>query len=78
MSNRARSDIQMFASGIQIHPADVRIVYVRPFSHPICQSIYVKIVLIMKDDGLADENVGWSGASQVSQNRLKDFNLMLT
>ena len=38
MSNRARSDIRTFASGIRIHP-DVRIVYIRPFSHRICHSI---------------------------------------
>ena len=62
MSNRARSDIRTFASGIRIHP-DVRIVlsdhfrivYVRAYC-----SIYVKIVLIMKDEGFADENVGWA------------------
>ena len=53
MSNRARSDIRTFAAGIRIH-LDVRIVYVRAY----CR-IFVRIVLIMKDDGLADENVGW-------------------
>ena len=54
MSNRARSDIRTFASGIRIHP-DARIVYVRA----LC-STYVKIVLIMKDDGIADEDVCWT------------------
>ena len=54
MSNRARSDIRMFASGIWTHP-DVRIVYVKAYC-----SIYVKIALTMKDGGFADENVGWT------------------
>ena len=63
MSNHARSDIRTFASGIRIHP-DIRIVYVRPFSHRVCHraycSFFVKIVLIMKDDGFSDENAGWT------------------
>ena len=42
----------MFASYMSDH---FRIVYVRGYC-----SIYVKIVLIMKDDGFADENVGWT------------------
>ena len=52
MSNRARSDIRMFASYLSDH---FRIVYVKAYC-----SIYVKIVLIMKDDSFADENVGWT------------------
>ena len=42
----------MFASHMSDH---FRIVYVRAYC-----SIYVKIVLIMKDDGFADEKVGWT------------------
>ena len=42
--------IRMFASYISDHCG---IVYVRAYC-----SIYVKIVLIMKDDGFADESVG--------------------
>ena len=61
MSNRARSDIRTFASGIRIH-RDVRIIYVRAYC-----SIYVKIVLIMKDDSFADENVGWTCLSSTSE-----------
>ena len=52
-------------------------VYVRPFSHRICHSIwsiYVKIVLIMKDDGFTDENVCLT-CSRVRQNSLKDLNI---
>ena len=58
----------------QIRHPDVRIRYpdTSGCSHHICQtifcivyvraycSIYVKIVLIMKDDGFADEKVGWT------------------
>ena len=42
----------MFASYMSDH---FRIVYVRAYC-----SIYVKIVLIMKDEGFAYENVGWT------------------
>ena len=59
MSNRARSDIRTFASGIRMFAPYMsdhfRILYVRAYC-----SIYVKIVLIIKDDGFADENVGWT------------------
>ena len=63
MSNRARSDIRTFASGIRIYP-DVRIVYMSDhfrivYVRASC-SIYFKIVLTMKDVGVADENGGWT------------------
>ena len=41
----------MFASYMSDH---FRIVYVRAYC-----SIYVKIVLIMKDGGFADKSIGW-------------------
>ena len=51
-SHQVSGYIRMFASYMSDH---FRIVYVRAYC-----SIYVKIVLIMKDDGFADENVGWT------------------
>ena len=72
MSNRARSDIRMFASGIGIHP-NVRIVcqtifasYVRVYC-----SISVKIIIIMKDEGFVDENVGWMCLLSTAEQSLK-------
>ena len=49
----------MFASYMSVH---FGIVYVRADC-----SIYVKIVLIMKDDGFADENVGWMCLPSLSE-----------
>ena len=49
-----------------------RIVYVRVYC-----SIYVKIVLIMKDDGFADENIGWRCLPSKPE-QSERFNLMFT
>ena len=51
-SHQVSGYIRMFASYMSDH---FRIVYVRAYC-----SICVKIVLIMKDDGFADESVGWT------------------
>ena len=51
-SHQVSGYIRMFASHMSDH---FRMVYVRAYC-----SVYVKIVLIMKDDGFADENVGWT------------------
>ena len=51
-SHQVSGYIRMFVSYMSDH---FRIMYVRAYC-----SIYVKIVLIIKDDGFADENVGWT------------------
>ena len=51
-SHQVSGYIRIFASYMSDH---FRIIYVRAYC-----STYVKIVLIMKDDGFADENVGWT------------------